>query len=262
MKILALGDLHGRPYDRYFKYKNIDKYDKIVYLGDYVDSFYKSDQDIIENLTKLFLFKRNNMEKVELLLGNHDFQYLKEFKYRQCSGYRSSYSATITELLDLNKDCLKIAYQYENILFTHAGLTKTFFNKLKSEMSDKVNFKQSKNNNYANILNNCYKANPNVFWKISWLRGGYDESGSCLWADLREFLHLNEDNSYSIDKLNENNIIKDLSCICGHQPVKKVVTITNNGNYYVWCDTDSYETEENGKWIRLSEEDANVSIEL
>ena len=73
MKTITIGDIHGRS-----DWQEIDpaNYDKIIFVGDYVDSFTVSDIDIITNLLNIIQFKKDNMNKVVLLLGNHDLQYL------------------------------------------------------------------------------------------------------------------------------------------------------------------------------------------
>jgi predicted phosphodiesterase len=49
MKIASIGDIHGRNYWKIFKSVK-DQYDKIIFIGDYVDSFNIDDNLIIKNL--------------------------------------------------------------------------------------------------------------------------------------------------------------------------------------------------------------------
>jgi predicted phosphodiesterase len=78
MKITIIGDTHGRS-----KWKNIVEKekdaDKIIFIGDYFDAKdggYSANRQI-ENFKEIVEFKRNNPDKVILLIGNHDFHYLK-----------------------------------------------------------------------------------------------------------------------------------------------------------------------------------------
>ena len=50
MKILAVGDLHGSDH-----WKTIDpkKHDKIIFMGDYIDSFVFTDTEIVHNLKEV-----------------------------------------------------------------------------------------------------------------------------------------------------------------------------------------------------------------
>ena len=72
MKIKVIGDIHGK--DTWKKYNNFNDCDIIVFLGDYVDSFYESNETIYNNLEEIIQFKKDNKNKVILLLGNHDNQ--------------------------------------------------------------------------------------------------------------------------------------------------------------------------------------------
>ena len=73
MKIIVIGDIHGRDI-----WKEIVKqeYDKVIFLGDYLDSYDLPVDKQRQNLIDILEFKANNRDKVELLIGNHDFQYL------------------------------------------------------------------------------------------------------------------------------------------------------------------------------------------
>lgn len=71
--ILVCGDIHGRKFWKK-PCENIDNYDKVVFLGDYLDPYnfeFISVEEAIENFKEIIELKRNNMDKVVLLLGNH-----------------------------------------------------------------------------------------------------------------------------------------------------------------------------------------------
>ena len=106
--ILTIGDVHGRSTwkeiifggeTEYFWWKQsieegydeektyeFQKFDKIIFLGDYEDSFDKSNVEILENLKDIIQFAKAYSNLVVLLLGNHDIQYIVKDKI--CSGYR------------------------------------------------------------------------------------------------------------------------------------------------------------------------------
>ena len=69
MKTISIGDIHGRDI---WKNVNPSKYDKIIFVGDYVDSFTISNTTILNNLLDIIEFKKSFKNKVILLLGNHD----------------------------------------------------------------------------------------------------------------------------------------------------------------------------------------------
>ncbi|MDD2871198.1 MAG: metallophosphoesterase [Candidatus Gracilibacteria bacterium] len=69
MKYLVLGDIHGQ-YDRLREI--LDKYfsisDKVIFLGDYIDK----NKDSIKTLDFIIELKKENINKVEILWGNHE----------------------------------------------------------------------------------------------------------------------------------------------------------------------------------------------
>lgn len=70
MKILVLGDIHGR-----LIWKDIiekENPDKVIFLGDYVSTHEDiSSTQQINNLVDILTYKENNPDKVVLLRGNH-----------------------------------------------------------------------------------------------------------------------------------------------------------------------------------------------
>lgn len=79
-RILVLPDVHGRLFWKEPVQKYIDVVDRVVFLGDYLDPYGDEGGDydaesIFENLKEIVELKRNNMDKVVLLKGNHDQHY-------------------------------------------------------------------------------------------------------------------------------------------------------------------------------------------
>ena len=73
MRITVIGDGHGRA-----SWKSVDpnSCDKIVFLGDFVDSFDVNNTVMINNLLDIIEFKKSNHDKVILLYGNHIYLYI------------------------------------------------------------------------------------------------------------------------------------------------------------------------------------------
>ena len=150
MKILSIGDIHGRdtwmflthgsPYE-YNIWKTaveegapIDwdenlpflQYDKIIFVGDYVDSFNVSNVRILHNLKEIIYFVKALGDKAEALLGNHDISYI--VPNQACSGYRPEMKPDLFKIFDENRDLFKMAHQEKDQegkiwLWTHAGVT-------------------------------------------------------------------------------------------------------------------------------------------
>jgi predicted phosphodiesterase len=84
MKLLAIGDIHGRDV---WKDINFKAFDKVVFVGDYVGSYTRSDWQVYQNLKEIFDYKKQNFDKIVLLLGNQDIQY-SHFSNHRCLGFR------------------------------------------------------------------------------------------------------------------------------------------------------------------------------
>lgn len=126
MKIVSIGDIHGRTNWKEALKIEADLY---VFIGDYVDSFNISDDQILENLLEIIYLKLDEPDKYILLLGNHDIQYI--YDGYQCSGYRSSMQRQLNILFTEYLYLFQIAYQHDNYLWTHAGISKKWWIKLK-----------------------------------------------------------------------------------------------------------------------------------
>lgn len=128
MKICAIGDIHGRNiWEKIVLIEN-PMVDKWVFIGDYFDSRDGlTTLDQIENFKKILKFKEENPDKVVLLIGNHDFHYLKGCG-ETYSGYQQFAFIDINEVLQpaVNKGLLQMCYVYDEFIFSHAGLTNTW----------------------------------------------------------------------------------------------------------------------------------------
>lgn len=129
MKLLAIGDVHGLDTWKEIVAKHPDA-EKVIFIGDYVDSFDIKPLKQLSNLQDIIEFKRNQPERVVLLMGNHDYHYTNYclangIQYSGFNGFLSKHLMPIYEELIKNGE-IQIMFQHENYLFTHAGLTKTW----------------------------------------------------------------------------------------------------------------------------------------
>lgn len=122
MKILAIGDIHGRTI--WQRFVNPELYDKIIFIGDYFDSWDVKGEDQIRNFLNIMEFKHKYPDKVVLLIGNHDFHYLDMGE--QYSGFQKGFQYSIKPLMEENLKHMVMCYRYEDFLFTHAGVTNTW----------------------------------------------------------------------------------------------------------------------------------------
>lgn len=176
MKILTIGDLHCRDFWK----SAVEKWDgPIVFLGDEVDPYpYEWPDEMpdpVEFLLDVLNFKDCNQDRVTLLIGNHMHHYLYE-------GYNGSRLDVVRwnelhQIYNEDKEFFQIAKQIDDTLFTHAGVSKNWLKRhdLTLPKTD------------ADVyLNEIYKVSPEIFWEISWERGGWNQTGSPIWHDVCE----------------------------------------------------------------------------
>lgn len=128
MKLIALGDTHGRSFWKLIIAR--EKPDIVVFIGDYFDT--RENFTAVEemrNFEDIIDFKLNPEKygcKAEtvviLLIGNHDLHYFPEIGYNGTSGYQSGAAVSISHLINEHRDKLQMAYVFDNYLFTHAGV--------------------------------------------------------------------------------------------------------------------------------------------
>lgn len=137
MKILAIGDIHGKTIWKDIVNKEIDNVNRIVFIGDYFDSFDISIMDQLNNYLDIVEFYKENTTKTVLLIGNHDLHYFYGESGFSCSGFKPVLKLLFDERVgDTWKDYHRMAYGIGNTLFTHAGLSKTYAEEKEIEVSD------------------------------------------------------------------------------------------------------------------------------
>jgi len=124
-KIVIIGDIHGHNSWKELIKLNPDA-TEFVFLGDYFDSFSVSHVEQIHNYKEIIAWKESTDVKVTMLIGNHDFHYMSECGGRY-GGYNSWHAPEIGELLRETKEHLQAAYQVDKFLFTHAGVSKEWY---------------------------------------------------------------------------------------------------------------------------------------
>lgn len=139
MKILVLGDIHARTC--WEKIVEKESPDKVIFLGDYVSTHDKvSDKQQIDNFENILKFKENNNNEVILLRGNHDMQHLMgNLDTFECSGYFpivGNWCQKNYERIMKNTQWIYIDGEF---MFSHAGVTETWFNDVPVEKYEDIN---------------------------------------------------------------------------------------------------------------------------
>lgn len=209
-KILTIGDLHGLRVWRGTKPNN---YERVVFIGDYVDAWTKTDNEIKNNLLEIIEFKKANPDKVILLWGNHDVAYLHGVD--ECSGFRSTMKFDLHNIFIENQKLFQLAYEIHtsnNIyLWNHAGVEQNWFNQ--NIVMNEINNEYLKNIQVfelAEKLNILFNRNYEpLFWVDQW-RGGCHDYGGPLWCGKPNLLE---------------NPLKDYIQIVGHTTCKDDIEI-------------------------------------
>ena len=126
MKVLCIGDIHGLTSWRRVIEQN--EFDKVVFIGDYFDNFENTTgQEQLDNFREILNFKKYNPDKVRLLLGNHDYQYLPGVKDRY-SGFQPVYSLEYGHIIQkaIDENLLKCCWYKDGVMYSHAGISKTW----------------------------------------------------------------------------------------------------------------------------------------
>lgn len=197
LKVLVVGDIHGRhelvteAFDVFLK----QHYDKIIFIGDYTDSFDRSDQDIIRCINVVTGMKQTYPDGVILLIGNHDEQYLNhDVGYGiKCSGFRPKLHLALSHVMIAKKKLFHYAYGIGNYLFTHAGVSQSWFLKhfdLLDLWSERMSIDITDVTKLHIVLNNLqFTSDKDVLLEIGPDRGGLDANyGGPLWCDQTEIL--------------------------------------------------------------------------
>lgn len=224
-KILFIGDIHGRTDWRETANEGLKKFQEVVLLGDYFDSFDISPALQKDNFHQVLSFVKKK-KNITALLGNHDYAYIHS--YYSISGYQHSQAPIVKKLFEDNRDLFKIAWGYEDAkgnytLATHAGLTSSFYYNhvqplLKSGFLKDIFGDRDINKIQLHEVLNALIDKKELMWKVGSMRGGVGTPGP-LWADYNELLNdpfpgINQivghtaNHAPSVDLVNDNIIAR------------------------------------------------------
>ena len=134
MIVTAIGDTHGDPITLKIAESEINNSDRIIFLGDYLDSFHTTwNTGQKEVLTNIIEFKKLYPDKVSLLFGNHDLSYISD---PHVSGHQNVLHNDIKEFLLANIAQFDIVQAIDNWVFAHAGISTNWL----TEKMEKYNF--------------------------------------------------------------------------------------------------------------------------
>jgi len=183
-RILIIPDTHARRFWKKAVNEYLNKVDKVIFLGDYLDPYPwegYTRKEAISNFQEIIDFRIENEDKVILLLGNHDIQYLNR-GFLTRSRYDSNNAYHISEMFNSHKSLFKLAYEEtvgdKKYLFTHAGFLKPWYEDNKRFIGEPTI------NNLNHLLNQ--REGIIALAEVSSFRGGFSKCGSIIWADVHE----------------------------------------------------------------------------
>jgi predicted phosphodiesterase len=179
MRTLIVGDVHNEIDLINIILKNNDyKYDEIVFLGDYFDSYFGNVEHA--ERTAYWLKEKLSNSKYVFIWGNHDVHYrFFRNKYIQGSGYSRNKADAINKIMkteDWNK--LKFFYYSQNFLFSHAGINENMLHPLNG--FDLTYLDKICRENYCN---NLVSGEHSAIFSPGIGRGGFLKKGGITWQD-------------------------------------------------------------------------------
>ena len=231
---LVIPDIHGRTFwkealERFPKesFQNLS----IIFLGDYLDPYEFEGINKIDTINnfKEIIERAKEDSRIHLLIGNHDMHYWYNVSYKV--RFDRIHCGKIKDIFLQNFQLFNIAYEEEinsqRYLYTHAGMTSFWLNHLnfigdicvkrnKETRKDLFGNEKKKLSDermpFCNMLKNMKGTAEELnkmkldfqgqalLWEVSWLRGGDNEIGSCIWADFDEWNYENSnvDNTWQI----------------------------------------------------------------
>lgn len=239
MKTIFIGDLHGRSIWKLIVAR--ENADRIVFIGDYFDSFEISGVEQIHNFKELMEFGEKSDKEVVFLIGNHDYGYFEGCDGTGTSGYQFTLAPSISQMLSEWKPKLQMAYRFDDVVCTHAGVSTDFMNSVFGRGGWNVD-------NMVELLNEQWKYKPLTFdFNSAQILGYSDPYGdnveqSPIWIRPKSLMRSNKD-----------ELKKQIIQVVGHTEQRQIdIKGMATGGRYYFIDTletsGEYLIYENGKF--------------
>ena len=186
MKTLIIPDIHNKSHIAEHIISR-EKPDKVIFLGDYFDSFHDEPDDV-RATAKWFHWSINQPNRIHIV-GNHDLPYwFPENPFLDCPGYNRFKLLLVQEYVT-NKDWEKLVF-YHNLddhwLLSHAGAHPYWLK------TDKTDIKELSDRLQWETKNFLKAAGRKLYhWFAAWsrARGGTLTPGGLVWNDFTGDFH-------------------------------------------------------------------------
>ena len=229
-KILIIPDVHGRDFWKEPVKKVLeDTNAHIVFIGDYTDPYssewepnFDYRQHTVDNFKEIIEMKKQNSDRITLLLGNHDCGYA--IGDDVCSSRMDKiHQSELEKLFRENRELFQIAEECDiagkHFIFSHAGILKGWVKSVWGDEADDTDF------NVVSRLNNAWLNNDmNILSRL----GDYDDYrgwdgfqyGSPMWSDIRSWIRVTPEETYGFNIVGHTQLshqvvldqIADLDC--------------------------------------------------
>ena len=212
MKVITIGDLHGKTHWKNISY---DEYDRVIFIGDYLDGDGSTDE--LENLQQIISFKKSYPEKVILLLGNHEIQYYWQPE-NKLKKHNRHLSKSFNSILKENENIFQVSFQLNDYLWTHAGITNRWLDFVENTVPG---FKNSFASNPEETINALFHSDKcDLLFSIGKAKGG-DSTGGPFRADISEL---------------RTGIPLNIKQLTGHYRIKGIEKVEINSNEIIFTD--------------------------
>lgn len=219
MKYLIIGDVHGRDFWREPVKETLNNSDfEIIFLGDFLDCYpfewdkgFDYETHALENFKEIIQLKKDNPDRIILLLGNHDCTYAIGTHICDCRRDKAHYEE-IANLFKNNRNLLQLAKEDtingKHFIFSHAGILKGWVERV---------FGDEMNEDGFNVVNELNKAWETDHYGILNALGIYDSFrgwgggryGSPVWADIRSWADKREGDTYGYNIVGHTYLRQD-----------------------------------------------------
>ena len=241
MRTLCIGDLHGRSDWKLAVYQ--DKPDRVIFMGDYFDSWDIPGIEQIHNFKEIIKYKEDNPQvEVIMLIGNHCHHYFPEVGYTGTSGYQSKIAPSITQVVDENRHHLQMAYGFDEYLFTHAGVSPVFMDEVFGENDWSIE-------NIVVDLNEMFRYKPRAFDFNGFESTGDSTTQTPIWIRPRSLM--------SVNKKHSKGLKKDYIQVVGHTQMKRLNLEESDkftGGRYYFIDT----MDTSGQYLIIEDDKLSV----
>jgi len=207
---IVLGDIHGLTCWKEIVNNHPDS--RFIFLGDYIDPYEPVPRELLlANLQEIMQLKKDRPDDVILLFGNHDLHYFFE-EVLMSNRFDLKIARKAAGLFIDNFHLFMYAFQEENLIFTHAGISHQWF------VED---FKGDLDKNIAQQLNCPQPEQIAALCRCGEVRGGaLNTVGGIFWADRHELYEP----------------LQGYRQFVGHNRVDDICEYSHNGGRITFCD--------------------------